>query len=321
MVTVKLCIDASGQACTSDNTEFEDALGSHCDLAWLDVARSDVDSIRTLAKRLHFHDLAVEDALKGGQRSKLDVYEGQLFLVVYGMAIIDGKAQNNELAIFIGDGYIVTIHDHEIFALESVSDRWNSGGLPDGEHSNGLLLYAILDGLVDDYFPVLDEIGEQLESMETLIFEASDTEIRQKVFALRRQLLAMRRIVSAERDVINQLLRHDLPMFTEPVSLYLADVYDHLLRAFDWIESSREQLSTLLDLQSAAAANRLNQIMKTLTASSIILMSATLVAGVYGMNFTYMPELNWFLGYPMALGLMVVLAAVLYLQFRKRGWF
>ncbi|MEJ7839190.1 MAG: magnesium/cobalt transporter CorA [Thermomicrobiales bacterium] len=321
MITVKLCIDPTGQACTSDNPGYEDALSSHCDLAWLDVARSDVTAIRALAERLHFHDLAVEDALKGGQRSKLDLYQDQMFLVVYGINIVDGRTQTRELSIFIGDGYVVTIHDGGISALDSVSDRWNAGALPDGEHSKGLLLYAILDGIVDDYFPVLDEIGEQLEIMESLIFESSDAEIRRKVFAMRRELLELRRIVSAERDVINQLLRHDLPMFSHQVSLYLADVYDHLLRSFDWIESYRDHLSMLLDLQSAAAANRLNQIMKTLTASSIILMSAGLVAGIYGMNFTNMPELNWVLGYPMALGLMVVIASVLYVQFRKRDWF
>lgn len=321
MTAIRLCIDNNGKSCTKDVISVDEALGSGNQLAWIDLDRTDVKGIRKLADRLQFHELAVEDALKGGQRPKLDLYKGQIFLAVYAIAVEDDTTVTHELSCFVGDGYIVTIHDGKIPELDSVSERWNSGSLGEAEHSKGLLLYAILDSIVDGYFPVIDAIGEHLEELESKIFESSETEVRQKVFALRRQLLGLRRIVSAERDVTNQLLRHDMPMFSHEVSVYLTDVYDHLLRAFDWIESYRDQLATLLDLQSAAAANRLNQIMKTLTASSIILMSATLVAGIYGMNFAHMPELDWRLGYPFSLGLMIVLSAFLYAQFRKRDWF
>jgi magnesium transporter len=321
LATIKLCIAADGGICTTKTASIDDAFGNDSQLVWLDLDRGDRDGIHQLAKRFHFHELAVEDALKGGQRPKLDLYEDQIFIVFYGISISEGSVSTSELSCFIGPNFLVTIHDGEFPALETVATRWNSVASTKREQPKGLLLYAILDGIVDGYFPVVDELGERMEQLETLIFEISEAETRQQVFQLRRELLGLRRIVSAERDVVNQLLRHDLPMFSHEVSLYLTDVYDHLLRSYDWLDSYRDQLATLLDLQNAAAAIRLNQIMKTLTASSIILMSATLVAGIYGMNFEHMPELDWLLGYPFALALMLILCLALYVQFRKRDWF
>ena len=321
MATIKLCIAADGSICTSSTASIDDAISQDCKLVWLDVDRSDADEIRQLAKRFSFHELAVEDALKGGQRPKLDLYEDQIFVVFYAISMSDGTTSTNELSCFIGPNFLITIHDGEFPTLDIVAVRWNSVASTNRHHPKGLLLYAILDNIVDDYFPVVDEIGERMEQLETQILEITESETRQQVTQLRKELLGLRRIVSAERDVLNQLLRHDLPMFSHEVSLYLTDVYDHLLRAYDWLDSYREQLATLLELQNTAAAIRLNQILKTLTASSIILMSATLVAGIYGMNFDHMPELDWLLGYPFALALMLAICIALYVQFRKRNWF
>ena len=321
LATIKLCIDADGDVITSAISSMDEAIHNQCQLVWLDMDRSAPDELREIAMRFNFHELAVEDALHGGQRPKLDLYEDQLFLVFYAIHIADGVTSTQELSMFIGPRFIVTVHDGEFEALNSIATRWNSVKKTPREQPKGLLLYAILDGIVDGYFPVIDEVGERLEQLETLIFAISERETRNMVFTLRRELSGLRRIVSSERDVVNSLLRHDMPMFSHDVSLYLTDVYDHLLRAYDWLDSYRDQVATLLDLQSAASAIRLNQIMKTLTASSIILMSSSLVAGIYGMNFTHMPELGWLLGYPFALALMLTLTVTLYVTFRRRDWF
>lgn len=300
---------------------MDEAIHSQCQLVWLDVDRSESEQIREIAKRFQFHELAVEDALKGGQRPKLDLYEDQTFIVFYAIHIADGVTSMQELSCFVGPRFIVTIHDGEFDALNTIAMRWNSVSKTQREQPKGLLLYAILDGIVDGYFPVIDELGERLEQLETQIFAKSEQETRNLVFTLRRELSGLRRIVSSERDVLNSLLRHDMPMFSHDVSLYLTDVYDHLLRAYDWLDSYRDQVATILDLQSAASAIRLNQIMKTLTASSIVLMTSSLIAGIYGMNFTHMPELGWLLGYPFALTLMLGATITLYVMFRKRDWF
>jgi magnesium transporter len=321
VANVQLCIDNDGKICTSQYSTIPTRIDSNIRLTWLDVYRSDKETILDLGRNLQLHELSIEDAMKGGQRPKIDSYgNDQTFIVFYAIAMSNGAPEIHELSIFVGQNFIITVHDMPVPLFETIAKRWNSVNQVDQEKGRGMLLYAILDGLVDDYFPVLDEIGEELDRLETLAFELSERETRTRIFDLRRELLQLRRIVSAERDVVNALLRHDLPMFTRDVSIYMTDVYDHLLRSYDWLDSYRDQLATLLDLQNTAVANRMNQIMKTLTASSIMLMTASLVAGIYGMNFENMPELGWRYGYFAALILMFSLIIGLYVTFLRRDW-
>jgi magnesium transporter len=322
LANVRLCIDRDGKVCTSKYTTIPTENDADIQLLWLDVDRSDSETLHDLGRQLNLHELSVEDAIKGGQRPKLDTYgDDQTFIVFYAIALNNDVPIIHELSFFVGDHFIISVHDEAIPLFDTIAKRWNSVAHINHEQQRGMLLYAILDAIVDDYFPVLDEIGEELERLEARAFESAEREVRARIFALRRELMKLRRIVSSERDVVNALLRYDLPMFSRDVSMYLTDVYDHLLRAYDWLDSYRDQLAILLDLQNTAVANRLNQIMKTLTASSIILMSASLVAGIYGMNFTNMPELEWRYGYFAALALMFGLMVAIYVTFRRRDWF
>jgi magnesium transporter len=322
LANVQLCIDHDGKVCTTNYTSIPTDGEADVQLLWMDVDRSDGETLHELGRQLNLHELSIEDAIKGGQRPKLDTYgDNQTFIVFYVIEMTNGAPNLRELSFFVGDYFIISVHDEPIPLFDSIAKRWNSVAHINHEHQKGMLLYAILDAIVDDYFPVLDEIGEELERLEARAFDSSEREVRARIFALRRELMKLRRIVGSERDVVNALLRYDLPIFSRDVSLYLTDVYDHLLRAYDWLDSYRDQLATLLDLQNTAVANRLNQIMKTLTASSIILMSASLVAGIYGMNFDNMPELKWRYGYFGALALMFSLMVAIYVTFRRRDWF
>lgn len=322
MATIRLCVNRDGSVSTNGHESFRSALNADAKLTWIDVPRIETDIIRELGSHYGFHDLSVEDAQRGGQRPKLETFDDEaMFLVFYTITMVDQRVVTNEVHFFLGESFIVTVHTDPVPAFDDVAKRWNTLRQARTEHTKGLLLYALLDGIVDEYFPALDAIGEQLEDLESRAFDANERESRKQVFAMRKELLQLRRIVSAERDVVNGFLRHDVPTLSHDVIVYMSDVYDHLMRCFDWIESYRDQLATLLDLQSAAAANRMNQIMKTLTASSIILMTASLVAGIYGMNFTHMPELDWRYGYAYALVLMLGLMTGIYVIFRRRDWF
>ncbi len=184
----------------------------------------------------------------------------------------------------------------------------------------GALIYALLDAIVDDYFPVMDDVADRVDDLEEHIFEKFDEGALTKIFNLKKELLQMRRVVAPERDVLNVMLRRDIRVFGNDDVTYLQDVYDHIVRVIDSLDTYRDLLSSALDSFLSMQSNRLNQVVKALTITSIILMSATLVAGVYGMNFEYMPELTWRYGYAWALGLMVAISGGLILWFRHIKW-
>jgi magnesium transporter len=178
----------------------------------------------------------------------------------------------------------------------------------------------VLDSLVDGYFPVLDDIADRADTMEESIILAGQPTLQAEILRLRRELLMIRRVAGPERDVMNVLIRRDPPLFSRKEILYFQDVYDHLLRVTDTVDIYRDMLSSVLDANLSMVSYTLNIVVKRLTASSIILMSITLIAGIYGMNFTYMPELDWRFGYPLALGLMMVIATIEVGIFRRIGW-
>jgi magnesium transporter len=182
------------------------------------------------------------------------------------------------------------------------------------------LLYSLLDSLVDGYFPVLDDIAERAENLEESIILAGQPTLQAEILRLRRELLMVRRVVGPERDVMNILVRQDPPLYGRKEIAYFQDVYDHLLRITDSVDIYRDMLASVLDANLSMVSYTLNVVVKRLTSSSIILMTMSLIAGIYGMNFLFMPELDWRFGYPFALGLMVAIAAVEVGIFRRIGW-
>ena len=295
-------------------------------IVWIDVIAPTPEEFATLTAEFNFHALAVEDAMKRHQRSKIDEYDDYYFLVLYALTTIQpspDKCPNvvaEEISIFLGEGYLVTVHSGNVPVMEEAAQRWTQLQEEISPHS-GTLLYAIIDSIVDRYFEVVDVLAEQLDIIEEQIFERFDTTLSREILALRKELLTIRRVLTPERDVINTLLRRDLPLLQADLTVYLQDVYDHILRVTETVDTYRDLLSGTLDAYLSTVSNELNQVMKKLTVFSTILMSATLVAGVYGMNFLYMPELAQRWGYPFALGLMLAIAVSLGIYFRRRGWY
>jgi magnesium transporter len=284
-------------------------------VVWLDIQDPTDEDIELLRNELHFHELALEDVLNRHERPKIDQYDGYWFLVFY--AIRRGHA--HEINVFIGRQYLVTLHEGEVDEIQATVERWRQNADRMG-HDVAVPIYSLLDALVDGYFPVIDEISEEIEEIESAMFGPQPGPHQAEIFGLKRELLNFRKVLAPEREVLNTLIRRDEPLLGENSLPYFQDVYDHIFRVLDTVDLNREQLSGLLDAHLAVVSNRLNMIMKRMTALATILMSVTLIASIYGMNFDSIPELHWGFGYAWALGLMVAIGLILSAIFKRVDW-
>jgi magnesium transporter len=314
--------EADGRFVSKVNpSDISEILKQQGRFVWLDLQAPQETDIALLRDEFNFHPLAIEDATRTHQRPKLDSYDTYYFIVFYCLSYDSARQRlaAQQVSLFIGANYIVSVHEGPIDAIDTTIRRWQRSEEDFGRDA-GALLYALLDAIVDDYFPVIDELAERVEVIEEQIFERFSETVLQEVFSLKRDLLNARRIIAPERDVLNVLLRREVPIFQRNTILYLQDVYDHIVRITDSIDTYRDLLAGALDAFLSVQSNRLNQIVKVLTIASIVLMSDALIAGIYGMNFEFMPELHWPYGYPFALGLMAVVSLALIVFFRWRKW-
>jgi magnesium transporter len=298
---------------------------------WLDVESPTDEEIALLGKEFMLHELAVEDVTRRRQRPKIDVYDDYYLLVCYDIDYDETNDQidEHELHVIIGKNYLLTIHHEPIEEIAEVATRFrrNTDAI---ERGIGVLLYSLLDTIVDHYFPVIDRIGERIEELETGVFIDDQTETQQamqSILVLKREMITMRRVIAPQRDAMAVLARRELPIVSEAAGVYFQDLYEHVLRVTDALDVYRDLLGGVLDSylsvnsnKLAIAANNLNAVMKTLASYSIILMTVTLVAGIYGMNFDHMPELHFRYGYPLALLAMLAIFIALRKYFKRRDW-
>lgn len=291
-------------------------------LLWLDFLEPTHADLEWLAARYHFHPLALEDCLKSGQRPKLDRYDGYAFLDLYAARFdpISARIQLSEVDMFLGDGYLITSHREPVADFEAVRERWRKDPAAQSQGS-GYLLYLLLDTIVDDYFPVVDELEDQLEVLDQSLFERFDQQVIDRIFSLKKELILFRKVVAPTRDVSLLLMRREEGLINPATSIYLQDVYDHLIRVADSIDTYRDLVGGSIEAYLSVIANRTNDTMKRLTSISAVLMSVTLIAGIYGMNFRHMPELEWKFGFEFALGLMLAIALALTLVFKSLRYF
>lgn len=290
-------------------------------VCWLDIADPEDKDLDLIAEELSLHPLALEDARHRHQRPKIDEYEGQhYFLVFYALeSPAPDVVTEHELSIFLAQNVVVTVHVGDCAARKRVEERFRQGRLP----TPGRLLHALLDTMVDQYFDVVDRFGDRVELIESLVMDDSSQGSRTaltELFHLKRDLLRIRQRIAPEREVLAVLVRGDIRELREPGGrAYFQDVYDHVLRVTDEIDTFRELTSNVIDAHLAAASNRLNQVLKVLTSVATILLVVTLVTSFFGMNFDAIPfgsaELFWG-----ALAFMVASTVVLSVYFRRRGW-
>lgn len=304
---------------------------------WVDVMAPTEEDWKALSEAFGFHPLAIEDAQGRSERAKLDMYgdedsENQYaFLSIRawlgGRSVTDDLLDaTQEIDVFLGLHYIVTVHDGTCDALSQVRERWHrkSSQIPLAQESPGFLLYLILDAVVDDCFPAMDALDGDIDQVETVIYDddvTNDAVNLKSALRLKKRLLLLRQTISPLRDLLNQMLRTDSVLLPSALNIYLQDVYDHTLRLVEQVDLHRDILTGAMDALMAQTGNRLNQVMKKMTGISTILMTAALIAGIYGMNFQNMPELHTQNGYYVALAGMAVVALVLWIIFKAIRWF
>lgn len=290
-------------------------------VVWADVNDPTSRDFEELAEEFGFHHLSIEDCRNEHQRPKIEEYAGYYFMVLYEAELSgpNDRLELRELNIFLGKNYLVTVHSRPIRAIETTKRLW-SEWTDRSDQGSGLLAYLLIDAIVDDYLPLLDVISERMDDLEDSIFGEFRAEAIEEIFIIKKKLLYLRRAVTPLRDVFNTLLRREQPIFPRETHIYFQDVFDHLIRVGDTIDTLRDMLGSTMDAYLSVSGNRMNQVMKRLTSISTILMSVTLVAGIYGMNFERMPELKWRFGYVFALLSMVAVGLALYAYLKKVKW-
>jgi magnesium transporter len=294
-------------------------------LLWVDVERPTDRDMAQLAEEFGFHELALEDSIHPHQRPKIESYGSYYFLVAYGVSPSATELGTHELAAFVGRNYFVTVRKDPPYDLAPVCKRSEAHSQLCTE-GGAYLLYLLLDEIVDGYFDALDQLEDLSEEVEDAVFREQEQPTQEEmgrqtqIFLLKKQLLKFRRVTSPLREVLDVMQRRTIDVVTEALEPYYRDVYDHILRATDSLDTTRDILSSALEANLSVISNRLNEIMKKLTSWASIILVPTLIAGIYGMNFRHMPELHWYFGYPMALGLMLLSALLLYRSFKRRDW-
>ena len=294
--------------------------GSDGGIIWLGLHEPDEALLGVLKPQLGLHELMIEDANQAHQRPKLDVYDNALFIVLRTAQLTGREIQYGETHLIVGKGFVVSIRHGASASYAEVRQRCerNPELLRLGESA---ILYAILDFVGDNYFPMIDKISEELQVLEDDIFSTMPaTEKIERIYRLRAGLLNMRHAVGPMIEICNQLRRHDFPGRSSAIRPYLRDVHDHLLLVNEAIVDLRERVTAAFEASLLLSAARQNEIVKELGSWAAILAVPTAIAGIYGMNFKYMPELEWTFGYPAALLVISAICGTLYYCFRRAAW-
>jgi magnesium transporter len=292
-------------------------------VTWINVSGiSHVDHLERLGECFKLHPLVLEDILNVDQRSKIEDYEDYLYIVLKAISSQPDLDEivAEQISLVLGPNYVLSFHENSEDLFKPVRERLVAAKGRIRKAGADYLAYCLIDLIVDNYFVTLEEFGEQVEFLEDEVVERAVPATLQKVHHLKNHMILLRRSLWPLREVIARLERRESPLIQDATSVYFKDVYDHTIIAIDTVETYRDILSGLLDIYLSSVSNRLNEIMKLLTIFASIFMPLTFLAGVYGMNFKNMPELQWHYAYFGLWGIMIVLAGCMLLYFRKRKW-
>jgi len=293
---------------------------------WLDVVGLGTeDVIRSLGTEFGLHGLVLEDVLNTHQRAKAETYPEGLFCVVRMPEV--GRPGTEQVSVLLAGGVVVTVQERPGDVFDAVRERLRTPSRQIRQRGCDYLLYAIVDAVIDSYFPVLDALSERLEQLEEEVMNDPSEVTVTRLHSVRRELVGLRRVAWPHRDMMNTLIRDSGGVVTEATGIYLRDAYDHAIRIIEITDSMRDLSADLLNTYMSVVSNRMNEVMKVLTIIATIFIPLSFIAGVYGMNFDTdvspwnMPELGWAYGYPAVLAFMLAFAVGLLLFFRRKGWF
>lgn len=290
---------------------------------WVNVDGLDrVEVIEKLGSYFKIHPLTLEDVLNTGQRPKMEDYDSYIYTVLK-MILLDEEREEiiiDQVSIILGPNYILSFQEREGDVFDPLRERLKNPASRLRKNGVDHLAYSLIDAIVDNYFLILEHFGEEIEDLEEKLIVNPMPETMRMIQKHKRDMIILRRSVWPLRELINSLQRAESGLIKETTQIYLRDIYDHTIQVIDSIEAFRDILSSMVDVYLSSLSNRMNDIMKVLTIIATIFIPLTFVAGVYGMNFDYMPELRWHWGYPVVMLSMALIGISMFLYFKKRKW-
>lgn len=307
-----------------DNESIEDF---HCPVEeyvqWYDVrGLHDTDLIEEFGRLFHVHPLAMEDIADPTQRPKVDEYKGGIFIAAKALTFAPErrKIKAEQITFYLGPGFVLTFQEDEADLFAPIRNRIEKGGGRIRKMGADYLLYALLDYMVDQYFVALDGLEDVIEAMEARIYEDQNPEIRNELYRLKQQLMRTRKVMVPTRELFSKMISDENDLLTETTQLYLRDLRDHQFQALELTDGYRENINSLQDLYLSELSFKMNNVMQVLAIVSTIFIPLTFMAGIYGMNFEYIPELKAANGYFYLLGAMAVVTVGMVIYFQRKGW-
>jgi len=292
-------------------------------VTWINIdGVHDVELIEKLGSRFDLHPLIMEDIVNTQQRPKTEDSGGYIFVVLRMLQYDEKEKEVNseQVSLVLGANFVLSFQESSGDVFEPIRDRLKKNKGRIRKMGADYLTYALIDAVVDNYFVALEHLGEIIEDIEDTLVRTPTPETLQTIHNMKREAISLRKSIWPLREVISSLERSETPLIHKTTRVYLRDVYDHTIQVIDTVESFRDMVSGMLDIYLSSVSNRMNEIMKVLTIFAAIFIPLTFFAGIYGMNFDFMPELTWRWGYPAVLVFMALVAAVLLFYFKKKKW-
>lgn len=292
-------------------------------LTWLSIhGIHDIAPLKHIATAFQLHPLVLEDLVNTEQRPKVEDYEQYLFLVLKNITWHETTRtiQTEQISLIVGQNFVLCFQEGNQDVFHTIQTRLQNSKSPLRNHGSDYFFYALLDAVVDNYFFVLESLGEEIESLEEQVMRQTGRELLKDLHELKREMILLRKAIWPLREVVGRLSRGDSALIHQTTQVYFRDVYDHTIQVIETIEAYREMLTSIREIYLTSLSNKLNEIMKVMAMIATLFIPLTLISGIYGMNFKYMPELEWTWGYPLVIAIMGLCAGGMILFFRKRKW-
>ncbi|MFA5143597.1 MAG: magnesium/cobalt transporter CorA [Candidatus Omnitrophota bacterium] len=312
-----------GLKCDVSPDEMREALRDERSLIWVDMTEIDDVDIDLLTMAFNIHPLTTEDFIMPNARPKIENFGGYIYLIMFALESSNGKktsrVNTKELDFCLGRNFLITFHDQPITAVAMCKERIKKQS-PTITNGADMLLYSVLDTCVDTYLPIITEFDNMVDEMSDALFKEPDQRTLHKIYDLKNEVIHLRRTIGPQTDVISLIVRGDFQFISPGNIIYFRNIQDNLARLNDAVGASRDVIAGAMEAYVSIVSNRLNEIMKTLTVITTIMMPLTLIASVYGMNFKHMPELESKFGYPMVITIMAIVTTIMLVYFRRRKW-
>jgi len=292
-------------------------------VTWINIdGLHEIDTVEKIGQHFNLHPLVLEDILNTGQRPKTEEFEDLIFVILKMLHYNENaeKISSEQFSLVLGPNFLISFQEIQGDVFRTVRERIRKPKTRIRKAGCDYLAYALIDAIVDHYFVILEALGDKIEDLETELLDYPTRDTLEIIHEMKREMIYLRKQIWPIREMINSLVKGESSLLNESTSLYFRDVYDHTIQIIDTIESYRDILGGMLDIYLSTMGNRMNEVMKVLTIIATIFIPITFIAGVYGMNFKFMPELDWRWGYFMVWGIVVVVVGIMIGFFKKKQW-